>query len=69
MHIFVVPSHSVQPTLKTLAWRSMHPKVCFGGKLIPSGKIVCGVYHPHFTPPKPIIQWAPIVNQLFYSLR
>ena len=34
-NIFVVPSHSVQPTLKTLAWSSMHPKVCFGGKLIP----------------------------------
>ena len=36
-NIFVVPPHSVQHTLKTLAWRSMHPKVCFGGKLIPRG--------------------------------
>ena len=62
MNSHVVPSHSVQPTLKTLAWRSMHPKVCFGGKLIPRGSNCPWGLSPPFYAPKPIFQWGPIVN-------
>ena len=66
-NIFVVPSHSVQPTLKTLAWRSMHPKVCFGGKLIPRGQnCPWGLSLPFYAPRTFNMG---LIGQLFYSLR
>ena len=51
---FLVPLMRPQLTLRSMDFRSVHPKTCFGGGCVPLGSICPGVQIFPFLPPKNI---------------
>ena len=55
--IFLVPSMRPQLTVRSVDFRSVHPKTCFAGGCVPLGSICTGDQIVPFLPPKTIFQW------------
>ena len=51
--LFLVPSMRPQLTLRSVDFRSVHPKTCFGGGCVPLRSICPGGQIFPFLPPKP----------------
>ena len=49
---FLVTSTHLQLTMRRVAWRSMHPKTCFGGRFVPRGSFFWGGNSALFYPKK-----------------
>ena len=52
-NFFLVPSMRPQLTLRSVDFRSVHPKTCFGGGCVPLGSICPGGQIFFFCPKKP----------------
>ena len=54
--LLLIPSMRPQLTLRSVDFRSVHPKTCFGGGCVPLGSICPGgQIVPFFAPKKPFL--------------